>query len=131
MINNHTTESVFILPNVQNISFVTQKSIIICTFILAVHCAFLNGPVILCSDVCSATMQSFPLRFLPKILEPQLLNALTNLQRKICHSTHSLVIIKAVVCNTQDCIHGNEWQCSSEQGLLDMNCPVFLADVAQ
>jgi len=46
MINNQTTESVFILPNVHNNSFVTQKSIIICTFILAVHCAFLNGPVI-------------------------------------------------------------------------------------
>ena len=41
-------------------------------------------------------MQSYPLRFLPKILEPQLLNALTNLQRKICHSTHPLVKIKAV-----------------------------------
>jgi len=44
-IHNQTTESVFILPNVHNNSFVTQKSIIICTFILAVLCAFLNGPV--------------------------------------------------------------------------------------
>ena len=96
VINNQTTESVFILPNVHNNSFVTQKSIIICTFILAVHCAFLNGPVVLQSDVRSATMPSYPLRFLPKILELQLLNALTNLQRKICHSTQPSVIIKAV-----------------------------------
>jgi len=92
MINNQTTESVFILPNVHNNSFVTQKSIIICTFILAVHCAFLNGPVIPWSDVHSATMSSYPLRFLPKILEPQLLNTWINVQRKICHSRHPLVI---------------------------------------
>jgi hypothetical protein len=42
MINNQTTESVFILPNAHNNSFVKQKSIIICTFILTVHCAFLK-----------------------------------------------------------------------------------------
>jgi len=41
-------------------------------------------------------MQYYPLRFLPKILELQLLNAVTNLQRKLCHSTHPLVIIKDV-----------------------------------
>jgi hypothetical protein len=33
------------------------------------------------------------------ILEPQLLNALINLQRKLCHSTHPLVTVKAVVSN--------------------------------
>lgn len=124
MVTNQTTECVFILANVQNNSFVTHKSIIICTFIRAVHRAFLNGPVILCGDVNSATLQSFPLRFLPKILEPQLLNALINLQKKICHSTHPMVIIKAV-CNRQDYSHSHERQCSTEPSLLDMKCLVY------
>jgi hypothetical protein len=41
MVINQTTDNVFILANIQNNSFVTHNSIIICTFILAVHCAFL------------------------------------------------------------------------------------------
>lgn len=125
MVTNQTNESVFNLPNVQNNSFVTHKSIIICTFICAVHCAFLNGPVTWCGDVHSGTLQSFALRFLPKIFDPQLLNALINLQRKICHGTHPTVILKAVVCNRYDCIHSKEWQCSTEPSLLDMNCLVY------
>lgn len=37
---NQTNESPYTLENVHSDSFVTHDSIIICTFILVVHCAF-------------------------------------------------------------------------------------------